>query len=278
MAHSSVRKFGLLVIIASTVLLSACVNRTAIERPVVVDAEEQDRGPDREVDVSHIPNAVPVRENVKLAGNVTPYTVLGKTYHVNFDTRDFSETGYASWYGKKFHGRKTSNGEVYDMYAMTAAHKTLPIPSFVKVTNLENDRSVVVRVNDRGPFHDGRVIDLSYTAAKQLGFHNQGTALVQVDIIAGPDAAQSADSPGDGAAGELHSYLQAGAFSREGGATLLKQRLVPLTEYPVEIRPEPKRGLFRVVIGPIADTLDLMTLRQKLLDTNLSEPHIVELN
>src|SRR5690606_2878870 len=122
----------------------------------------QDRGPASYVDLSQIPDAVPRSEPRTRAGIKNPSAVLGKTEYLLEDESDYRERGYASWYGKKFHGHQTSNGEIYDMYGMTAAHKTLPIPSYVRVTNLDNNRQVVVRVNDRGPFHSGRIIDLSY--------------------------------------------------------------------------------------------------------------------
>lgn len=231
--------------------------------------EELDRGPDREVDLSGVLEPEPRRENVTMAGNRSPYTVLGQTYHINYDTRDFSETGYASWYGKKFHGRRTSNGEVYDMYAMTAAHKTLPIPCYVRVTNLENQREVVVRVNDRGPFHDGRIIDLSYAAAQRLDIHQKGTARVRVDIIAA--------DPGPDLDNGLRTFLQAGAFSRQEGATNLQGQLEGLTDHPVSVRLEPKRNLYRVLIGPIDDSVEMMLLRQKIVEQNLADPRIVEM-
>lgn len=112
-----------------------------------------------------------------------PYQVLGRSYVPLLDGLGFEDTGYASWYGQKFHGHTTANGEVFDMFALTAAHTTLPLPSFVKVTNLENGKSTTVRVNDRGPFHDNRILDLSYGAAKKLGFHQQGTAKVKIEVI-----------------------------------------------------------------------------------------------
>ena len=121
--------------------------------------------------------------NPLLKRNKSPYTQFGKTYYVLNSSQGFRETGIASWYGSKFHGRRTSNGDVYNMYAMTAAHKTLPIPTYVRVTNQENRRSVIVRVNDRGPFHESRIIDLSYVAALKLGFAANGTAKVSVEAL-----------------------------------------------------------------------------------------------
>src|SRR5210317_1823758 len=131
-------------------------------------------GPGEHRDVSQVPNAVPRVEARSRGGNPSTYVVLGKRYYTLQDSKNFVERGIASWYGRKFHGRKTSNGEVYDMYTMSAAHKKLPIPTYVKVTNLENGRSVIVRVNDRGPFHENRVIDLSYAAASRIGMLGKG--------------------------------------------------------------------------------------------------------
>lgn len=138
--------------------------------------------------VACIPEPVVVHEVPSRYGNRSPYTVLGRSYHVRDSAHGFVETGIASYYGNKFHGRRTSNQEVYDMYAFTAAHKSLPLPSYARVTNLENGRSVVVRVNDRGPFHEGRVIDLSYAAAVKLDIHRQGTGRVEVRGLAPGEA------------------------------------------------------------------------------------------
>jgi rare lipoprotein A len=141
-------------------------------------------GPDAQppVDLANVPDAQPRLENIRAGGPNKPYQVLGRSYTPIDDDRPFSERGLASWYGRKFHGRRTASGEVYDMYAMTAAHPTLPIPSYVRVRNPANQREVIVRVNDRGPFHPGRVIDLSYTAAYKLGLL-RGVAPVELARI-----------------------------------------------------------------------------------------------
>jgi rare lipoprotein A len=143
---------------------------------------KDDVAPDTPISVDHIEDASPKYEPYSMGGN-KDYTVLGKSYKVLKTTQGFKQTGKASWYGKKFHGHKTSNGEVYDMYSMTAAHKTLPIPSYVKVTNLDNHKTAIVRINDRGPFHSGRIIDLSYAAAYKLGVLQTGTANVEIEAI-----------------------------------------------------------------------------------------------
>ncbi|MFC3716544.1 septal ring lytic transglycosylase RlpA family protein [Luteimonas soli] len=140
----------------------------------------KDTVPDELPDVDAIPEPEVVAEPRSRYGNRSPYKVLGKSYKVLDSAEGYDETGMASYYGNKFHGRRTSNLEVYDMYAFTAAHKSLPLPSFARVTNLDNGKSVVVRVNDRGPFHDGRIIDLSYAAAVKIGIRDRGTGRVEV--------------------------------------------------------------------------------------------------
>ena len=141
---------------------------------VSTKSASQDAAPARKVDVSKIPNAVPRHEPKSRYGNPASYVVFGKRYHVMNSSQGFVERGIASCYGTKFHGRRTSSGETYDMYAMTAAHKNLPLPTYVQVTNLKNGKSVVVKVNDRGPFHENRIIDLSYVAAIKLDIVRNG--------------------------------------------------------------------------------------------------------
>ena len=141
----------------------------------------RDGAPWWDVDVSRIPDAVPMPHYGRFKAN--PYTVMGKTYYPIQDSRRYVAVGTASWYGTKFHGQATANGEAYDLYGMTAAHKTLPLPSYVRVTNLDNGKSVILRVNDRGPFYSDRIIDLSFAAAKKLGYAESGTARVKVEGI-----------------------------------------------------------------------------------------------
>lgn len=144
---------------------------------------KQDRGPSQHKDMSQVADAVPQVEAHSRGGNKSTYEVWGKQYHVMPSSVGFTQQGMASWYGEKFHGHLTSNGETYDMYAMTAAHKNLPLPTFARVTNLENGKAVIVRVNDRGPFHGDRIIDLSYAAASKLGYRKKGVAKVLVEAI-----------------------------------------------------------------------------------------------
>jgi rare lipoprotein A len=151
--------------------------------PPPAPGDAPDGGPAIPPDVSRVPEPVPRHEPLARYGNKSPYTVLGHTYSVMPSSRGYVKRGTASWYGTKFHGRLTSSREPYDMYQMTAAHKTLPLPTFVRVTNLDNGRSIVVRVNDRGPFHGDRIIDLSYAAAVKLGIHLRGTGRVEVRAL-----------------------------------------------------------------------------------------------
>lgn len=270
-------------IVVLFVSLAGCMTHVKPSSSTVI---LKDGAPDHDVDVSNLADAIPRQELIRNAGNKTPYTVLGKTYHINFDTKGFSETGYASWYGKKFHGNKTSNGEVYDMYAMTAAHKTLAIPSYVRVTNLENQQVAIVRVNDRGPFHEGRIIDLSYAAAKKLGFHNKGVAQVKIEVLepelpAAPTVAVAQTAGHSSSSHPLNSvsqaYLQLGAFSKMETANAFLQRVAAATGVSPQVRAEPARNLYKVLIGPIVDNFELLTLKQKLLEGQFPEPHLVEL-
>ncbi|UVK98157.1 septal ring lytic transglycosylase RlpA family protein [Pseudomonas sp. B21-048] len=146
-----------------------------------INRAHKDGAPWWDVDVSRIPDATPTLHSGPYKAN--PYTVLGKTYFPLQESRTYVASGTASWYGTKFHGQNTANGEVYDLYGMSAAHKTLPLPSYVRVTNLDNNKTVILRVNDRGPFYSDRIIDLSYAAAKKLGYAETGTARVKVEGI-----------------------------------------------------------------------------------------------
>uniref|UniRef100_A0A1I7YX64 DPBB_1 domain-containing protein n=1 Tax=Steinernema glaseri TaxID=37863 RepID=A0A1I7YX64_9BILA len=174
-----------------------------------INRAHKDGAPWWDVDVSKIPDATPTVHTGNYKAN--PYTVLGKTYFPIQDSRNYRAEGTASWYGTKFHGQNTANGEVYDLYGMSAAHKTLPLPAYVKVTNLDNQRSVILRVNDRGPFYSDRIIDLSYAAAKKLGYAETGTA--RVGAFANPDAAELLRSKLSGMSGRAAMYN--GRFARQ---------------------------------------------------------------
>lgn len=193
-----------------------------------------------------IPDAVPRAEPLHRFANRT-YTVLGNTYTPKTERRTHREEGLASWYGRRFHGKKTASGERYDMYAMTAAHPTLPIPSYVRVTALNNGKSVVVRINDRGPFHSSRVIDLSYTAAHKLGYLGKGHTRVRVESI-DPDAKEN-----QGEASVDGLYLQVGAFDQRENAQKLLERIKRELELDdARIQVVLTGSLHRVQIGPYA--------------------------
>jgi len=214
--------------------------------------ESRDGLPSHPRDVGAVPDAVPRAEPRSRYGNPESYEVNGHRYHVMRDARGYVERGIASWYGTKFHGRRTSSGEPYDMYKMTAAHKTLPLPSYVQVTNLRNGRRVVVRVNDRGPFHDNRIIDLSYAAARKLGMIGQGTALVEVRAIdsAHPVTRVATARPRP----DLRFHIQVGAFRDRHNAERLQSRLARLLQVGVAIRRSLLEGrpLYRVQLGPLS--------------------------
>ncbi|NIA01422.1 MAG: septal ring lytic transglycosylase RlpA family protein, partial [Planctomycetia bacterium] len=146
-------------------------------------SQAQDSAPYRAIDVSAVKDAIPRVEPKSRYGNPASYVVLGKRYTTLASSKGYKKRGIASWYGTKFHGHRTSSGESYDMYEMSAAHKTLPLPTYARVSNLRNGRSVIVKINDRGPFHENRVIDLSYAAASRLGILGKGTGLVEVEAI-----------------------------------------------------------------------------------------------
>ena len=245
----------------------------------------QDRAPTVAMDPSLIRDVIPTPINRTMAGNRSPYTVNGRSYRVMASEEGFQETGLASWYGEKFHGHATSNGEIFDMYQVSAAHTRLPIPSFARVTNLENQRSIIVRVNDRGPFHNERIIDLSFAAAYKLGFADQGTALVHVEsIVPGQERILAAASRPAAPVMEVNSaparYLQAGAFADLSSAQRLSDRLRNMTGRPVFIRSiqadGPNQQLHRVRIGPIVDSHELQRVTDLIVGAGLGQPFTVQ--
>lgn len=259
-------------------------------------------------DVSTIPDAVPTPHTGPY--KATPYTVLGKSYQPMQDGRNYREEGEASWYGTKFHGQATANGEEYDLYGMTAAHKTLPLPTYVQVTNLDNQRRIIVRVNDRGPFYSSRIIDLSYAAAKKLGFAERGVARVLVEgidpvvwqqqndptylvsarsrseapsavvVTPVPEAAPMSVPVAQSAAGQGGYYLQVGAFSTDLAAQQLRQRLQNTLAAAVIVTPVQHAGgtLHRVRVGPLASEDDARRLIEQLRLANLGDATLVSVN
>ena len=225
---------------------------------------EQDSAPLRPISQDEVFDAIPQADPILRFGNVSPYVIDGVTYNVLEDYCDYREQGTASWYGAKFSGHKTSNGELYDLYQPSAAHKTLPIPSYARVTNLENGKSIVVRVNDRGPFHSDRIIDLSYAAAVKLGYMEQGTAQVEVEVM----EVVGVEDRRDPLYGN-YRYLQLGAFGREASAQTLVEALKPLLTAEVFVSAVESDGtlLYRVRVGPVDDKSHLLAVQQQLQDS-----------
>ncbi|MGM0434439.1 MAG: septal ring lytic transglycosylase RlpA family protein [Pseudomonadota bacterium] len=231
----------------------------------------QDTGPDRKLDVASVSEPEPRYEAPSESGNKSPYEVWGESYEVMPSAEGYEATGTASWYGRKFHGHLTSNGETYNMYELSAAHRSLPLPTYLRVTNLDNDRSTIVRVNDRGPFHGDRLIDLSYAAAKVLGFDGQGTARVHIEAMATrpPEEQQQAEKtasteddqrePEEESAlpsgkKEDRLFVQVGAFGNLTAATQLKAQLLMVTGSEVHlVRRGDDSPVHRVWVGPFRE-------------------------
>ncbi|MDZ7852509.1 MAG: septal ring lytic transglycosylase RlpA family protein [Halomonas sp.] len=256
-----------------------------------------DAYPEDPPDVAKVPDAVPRREARSRGGNKSPYEVWGKRYEVLADARGYSRQGRASWYGEKFHGYATSNGEIYDMYKMSAAHRSLPLPSFVRVTSLENGRSAIVRVNDRGPFHSDREIDLSYAAAARLGILEQGTGGVKVEVIdverwnaengdasrqsvdstpreaAAPATADVPDDVSDAPGARSGVFLQVAALGSADGARELKSRLEGEIDRPVRVASA--TGLYRVQVGPLDHAGQVAPIREQLRRAGFAQTFVV---
>lgn len=222
---------------------------------------KNDKMPLNPPDVDHVPNATPKYEPYSRRGN-KPYTVYGESYRVMNTGQGFTETGKASWYGEKFHGYETSNGEPYDMYSMSGAHKTLPLPSYARITNLENNKQVVIRINDRGPFHSDRILDVSYAAAYKLGMLATGTARIKLEVIyigsiAGTSSAiASINDTGN-------HYIQLVASKDRAKLSKIAKELE--RKYQVKTRVQPANNMFRLQLGPIgqAELADMMLNKMK---------------
>lgn len=222
-------------------------------------------------------------------GNPPYYEVDGVVYHVKDSGDGYKDVGVASWYGQKFHGRRTSSGEVYDMYQFTAAHKTLPLPSYARVTNLDNGQSVIVKINDRGPFKKNRIIDLSYAASKKLGYQAQGTARVEVEVLASPRNTGQVSSARLAQAGELELppmeeqkdnaqlFVQVGAFADPLRADTLAARLRDHFGQPISTSSVDVNGqkLQRVRIGPLRDARTAENILRQLNEYNFGTAKVV---
>lgn len=242
---------------------------------------EPEDGPGAPIDAGDISPAVPRDEPLSEHGNPESYVVNGRRYHVRDSSSGYVREGVASWYGRKFHGRRTSSGETYDMYRMSAAHRALPLPTYVRVTNLENGRSAVVRVNDRGPFVDDRLIDLSYAAATRLGVVGHGTARVRVRAL-DPGAATASGGggapEGANAAAAGGVFVQVGAFRHRKNASGLRARLERADIGPVRVQRAPGNDgatVFRVRIGPLAEAGGRDELIERLEAVGIDEVRFI---
>ncbi len=264
----SATKYGLPALALLTgLLLTSCAGEQksvdeSVDGPSTLDLKAED-----------VADATPRAEQRARYGNQSPYEVFGKQYRVLRSSKGYHEKGVASWYGSKFHGRRTSSGEPYDMHLATAAHKSLPLPTYAEVTNLDNGRKVIVKINDRGPFKDDRLIDMSYGAALRLDMIRTGTARVEVraiDISDRPTLARTDSAQGEASG----TWLQAGAYGRREGAEELAIRLEQAELNPVTIYD--KDSLFRVWLGPYASRAEAESIIRKAIELGFERPHTVK--
>lgn len=248
-----------------SLLLVGCASSPILSLP----EREYDKAPRTSNDtirrLARLPDPQIVAEAKSRGGNGPVYTVRGKSYRVMASAQGFRQEGIASWYGAKFHGRQTSNGERFDVYQLTAAHKHLPLPTYVRVTNLGNGKKTIVRVNDRGPFHENRVIDLSYAAAVKLGFHDKGTARVRIEVVEPYNEVV-----------ETASYLvHAGGYARLPSADASKEEIAALTGFAGVVIRTAKDGLYRVQLGPVKEGAALDRLQSVLQAADYGRPRLI---
>lgn len=257
----------LAVLYTTAFLLASCAQKQE-------KVEEPADGPSAlNLTAADIADAEPKPEPLARYGNHSPYEVFGKTYTVMESSEGYREKGIASWYGSKFHGRRTSSGEPYDMHLATAAHKSLPLPTYAEVTNLDNGRKVIVKINDRGPFKDDRLIDMSYGAALRLGMIGSGTARVEVRAIdvGGADMVamnQAQESP------VAETWLQVGAYGRREGARALAAKMQQAGLAPVSINDSD--SLYRVWLGPYFSNTEVDTVIARAIELGFDRPHRVK--
>lgn len=252
-------------VLASLLIISCAGDPPRVEEP-------QDGPSMSDLKAADVADATPRAEPLARYGNHSPYEVFGRKYHVMKSSEGYRERGTASWYGSKFHGRRTSSGEPYDMHLATAAHKALPLPTYAEVTNLDNGRKVIVKINDRGPFKDDRVIDLSYGAALRLDMVVTGTARVEVkaiDVGAAPRSVARSS-----AVTVAQTWLQAGAYGSRDGATELAQRLERADLRPISINDG--SDLFRVWLGPYDSQAEAESIIQRAVELGFERPHRVK--
>jgi len=248
--------------------LVACAGRQEKEQPAP-EAEPTDGPPSGSIQASDVLDATPADEPLSAYGNKSPYEVFGKKYYLLESSDNYVQRGTASWYGTKFHGRKTSSGEPYDMRLATAAHKTLPIPSYAEVTNLDNGRKVIVKINDRGPFKEDRLIDLSYAAALRLDMIGTGTAPVEVRVIDTHGLQVAATGPDT----VDQTWLQIGAYGERDGAEKLAKRLTKANLEPVSI--QQSQSVFRVWLGPYISNNEINAVIEKAIELGFERPYRV---
>lgn len=260
------------VLVACTTVRPATATQTAKvttkKSPAKAGAYFQNDGPGNNIPVNLdlVPDAVPQSEPLIAAANL-PYTALGMSFRPDKSAKPYRKTGRASWYGKQFHGRKTSSGERYDMFAMTAAHPTLPIPSYARVTNVSNGESVIVRINDRGPFHKSRLMDLSYAAAHRLGYVNNGSAQVLVERVFPVKGSEriATKPPAMQAATGDPLYLQLGNFSRLAKAEAeLKKLLADDSLHDDKLAIVNHDGIYSIRMGPFQGDREALTVANAL--------------
>lgn len=258
-----------------SLLLSSCSSHKKSTRTPITNegryAIEKDLAPDsHDFDPTTIKNWNIKPEPKSKYGNHSPYVVFGKTYKLENTNNNFEQTGEASWYGKKFHGHTTSNMEIFDMYKLTAAHRTLPLPSYVEVTNLDNNKKVVVRVNDRGPFVGNRIIDLSWAAAKYLGYETKGVTKVHIKLVQAPQEKPTLAKNSD------VKFLQVGAYSNQSKALDLAKSLSQLIMYPVHVSDTlNKNSIFRVRLGPLTENSLIKDLQKRVIDAGFTNSKLV---
>lgn len=266
------------VLVLTAAVLTACGGKTKTK------PGEPSDGPSMSgIRASDVADAVPREEPLARYGNHSPYEVFGKKYTVMSSASGYREVGTASWYGSKFHGRRTSSGEPYDMHLATAAHKSLPLPTYAEVTNLDNGRTVVVKINDRGPFKGNRIIDLSYGAALRLGMIGTGTARVEVRALSSSGRSSGTGMVAGGSTGSSASagkpsghglFLQMGAFKDRDGAETLVKALRRDDMEPVSINKQ--GGYHKVWLGPYLNEDQANAIILRAVELGFDRPHKVK--
>ncbi len=297
-----------MLLVSCYLLLNACGTHPVTRPPLGTtpgSGSQRDGPPDAARDIASLAEPVPRAEPLSKYGNPPSYQVYGKTYYPLKSSVGYVERGIASWYGTKFHGRSTSSREPYDLYAFTAAHKTLPLPTYVRVTNLDNNKSLVVRVNDRGPFHDDRIIDLSYAAASKLGILPTGTGHVEVRAIDpsinpgvpppqspisqspivttpydGPPAENAAPLAPATQASVEHTpglYLQIGAFGSRANAESMRARIAGSISGGIDVIQASvnEKPIYRVRLGPLKDPAEVSRMTETLTRMGFDRPQLV---